>query len=251
MSLLDRIVAAKREEVKSLKSINASAVQSRFAAALRRASGEPVRVIAECKRTSPSSGRMREDYDPESIAAEYARLGARALSVLTDREFFEGADSHLDLARKSGLPALRKDFVIDERQIHQTAMLGADAVLLIVRILEPSQLTDYLHIAEGLGLAALVETHNEREMEQAVLAGTRILGINHRDLDTLKMDLSLTPRLAPQIRKHHPQTILVAESGIESREGLSEVESYCDAVLMGTAFMKSTDISSAWKKIFG
>lgn len=210
-----------------------------------------MRVVAECKRTSPSSGRMREDYNPEAIAAEYARLGASALSVLTDRQFFEGDDAHLQLAKKSGLPVLRKDFVIDERQIHQTAQMGADAVLLIVRILDGKQLNDFLHIAEGLGLAALVETHNEAEIERAVHAGTRILGINHRDLDTLKMDLSLTPRLAPEIRRHYPDTILIAESGIESREGLQGVEPFCDAVLMGTAFMKSTDISIAWKKIFG
>jgi indole-3-glycerol phosphate synthase len=251
VSLLDRIVAAKKEEVKSLSKSKALPVQSRFGPALRRAPGSPVRVIAECKRTSPSSGRMREDYNPEIIAKEYAALGAAALSVLTDREFFEGQDEHLALARKSGLPVLRKDFVIDERQIHQTAALQADAVLLIVRILDRHQLTDYLHVAEGLGLAALVETHNEPEIERALECRAKIVGINHRDLDTLKMDLSLTPRLAPEIRRHHPAVVLVAESGVESAEGLGEVEAFADAVLMGTAFMKSSSISDAWKKIFG
>lgn len=226
-------------------------MQSRFAPAVRRSPGQTVRVIAECKRSSPSSGRMRESYDPESIAFEYADLGAAALSVLTDSEFFEGKEEHLALARKSRLPALRKDFVIDERQIHETAGLEADAVLLIVRILDRYQLQDYLEIAEGLGLAALVETHNESEIERALAAKARIVGINHRDLDTLKMDLTLTPRLAPEIRKHHPGIILVAESGVESAEGLREVESFADAVLMGTAFMKSQSISAAWKKIFG
>lgn len=250
MSLLDRIVAAKREEVKSLSKKRASPVQSGFSAALRRSPGSSVRVIAECKRTSPSSGRMREAYDPEAIAQEYRVLGAAALSVLTDSAFFEGQNEHVSLARKSGLPALRKDFVIDERQIHQTAELAADAVLLIVRILDKHQLSDYLQIAEALGLAALVETHNEAEIERALECSAKIIGINHRDLDSLKMDLSLTRNLAPQIRRHSPEAIVVAESGIESSAGLQEVEPFVDAVLMGTAFMKSTNIADAWKKIF-
>ncbi|HNE23739.1 MAG TPA: indole-3-glycerol phosphate synthase TrpC, partial [Leptospiraceae bacterium] len=162
--LLDRIVAAKREEIRSLKSIQPARVESHFLAAVKRAPGDSVRVIAECKKTSPSSGRMRETYEPEKIATEYQRLGASALSVLTDRQFFEGDPAHVAMAKKSGLPALRKDFVIDEKQIADSAVLGADAVLLIVRILEVSQLADYIAYADSLGLPALVETHNEKEI---------------------------------------------------------------------------------------
>lgn len=250
MSLLDRIVAAKQEEIKSLSRAPAPAVHSSFARALERRPGAQIRVIAECKRTSPSSGRMREIYDPRAIALAYASLGAAAVSVLTDKNFFEGDDSHIGLARESGLPVLRKDFIIDERQIHDAARLGAEACLLIVRILEKSQLTDFLHIAQGIGLSALVETHNQAEVETALACGTQILGINHRDLDTLSMDLSLTPRLAPEIRRHYPGVILVAESGVESPEGLRQIAPHADAVLMGTAFMKSGDIAAAWKKVF-
>ncbi len=249
--LLDRIVAAKREEVRSLPRITPEKIESSFAKNIRRAPGASVRVIAECKRTSPSSGRMRESYDPGKIASEYASLGAAALSVLTDRQFFEGDSSHVPAAKKSGLPALRKDFVIDERQIADSARLGADAVLLIVRILDTNQLSEYIHYAESLGLPALVETHNEREIETAVRVKSRIIGINHRDLDTLKMDLSLTPRLAPAVRREIPDAILVAESGVESREGLAQVNDFVDAVLIGTAFMKSQNISATWKEIFG
>ena len=249
--LLDRIVAAKREEIRSLKSIQPARVESHFLAAVKRAPGDSVRVIAECKKTSPSSGRMRETYEPEKIASEYQRLGASALSVLTDRQFFEGDRAHVAMAKKSGLPALRKDFVIDEKQIADSAVLGADAILLIVRILEVSQLADYIAYADSLGLPALVETHNEKEIEIAMRVKSAIIGINHRDLDTLKMDLSLTPRLAPVVRRELPGCVIVAESGVESRDGLKTVDEFVDSVLIGTAFMKSQNVASTWQEIFG
>ncbi|MCE9600456.1 MAG: indole-3-glycerol phosphate synthase TrpC [Spirochaetia bacterium] len=249
--LLDRIVSVKKEEIRSLPAGSAPKVQSRFLEEIRRPAGKQIRIIAECKRTSPSSGRMRELYDPEAIAQSYAELGAAALSVLTDREFFEGKPEDLTSAKRSGLPALRKDFVIHEKQIADAARLGADAVLLIVRILDVSQLSEYIEYARSLGLPALVETHNEKEIETAVRVKSEIIGINHRDLDTLKMDLSLTPRLAPQIRKENPGIILVAESGVENAEGIATVDAFADAALIGTAFMKSTDLAATWKSILG
>ncbi|MBL8020486.1 MAG: indole-3-glycerol-phosphate synthase [Leptospirales bacterium] len=249
--LLDRIVSVKKEEIRALKTGSAPIVESRFLEAIRRPPGKQIRIIAECKRTSPSSGRMREVYDPESIAQTYAELGAAALSVLTDKEFFEGKPEDLVQAKRSGLPALRKDFVIHEKQIADAARLGADAVLLIVRILDISQLAEYIEFARSLGLPALVETHNEREIETALRVKSEIIGINHRDLDTLKMDLSLTPRLAPQIRKENPNIVLVAESGVENAAGIATVDAFADAALIGTAFMKSRDLAATWKSILG
>jgi len=194
---------------------------------------------------------MREVYEPEQLAITYASLGAVALSVLTDQQFFEGDPSHLTQAKRSGLPALRKDFVIHEKQIIDAARLKADAILLIVRILEKNQLAEYIAFARDLGLPALIETHNEREIEIAMDVKSEIIGINHRDLDTLKMDLSLTPRLAPEIRKANRSIIIVAESGVENRRGLETVNPFVDAALIGTAFMKSKNIADTWHEILG
>lgn len=264
--LLDRIVQTKREEVELLRSsgigesspelristgdsANASPPPS-FLQAVRRPPGSPLRVIAECKKASPSRGLIRPDYDPLSIAKEYAACGASALSVLTDRLYFQGDISHVPLAAKSGLPILRKDFIISPLQIQEAARYGASAVLLIVRLLSDSQLAELLSFASGLGLDVLVETHNPPEIDRALQAGAKIIGINHRDLDTLEMDLSLTERYAPAIRNSHPHVVLVAESGVESPEGRRRVEPHVDAVLIGHAFMESTDIAATWKRLF-
>ena len=221
-----------------------------FSGAIRRSPGTPLRIIAECKKASPSKGLIRPDYQPEAIAKEYARLGASALSVLTERNFFQGDPAHIQLARKSGLPVIRKDFLTSEKQLFETASLGADAALLIVRLLSQSQLKDFLEIAASLKLDILVEVHNQREAETAVESGAKIIGINHRDLDTLEMDMSISAKIAPEIRKHSSDTIIVAESGVESKEGYLQVESYADAILIGTALMSSPDIEQGWKRIF-
>ncbi len=250
-SLLGRIVQRKLAEIPGIRDLDpAGPPVHSLQEKIRRHPGMPVRVIAECKKASPSSGLLRSDYHPAVIASEYAALGASAISVLTDREFFQGDLGHLELARTCGLPILRKDFIISPQQIFESRRAGADAFLLIVRLLDLPRLTDFLEIGRSLGMDALVETHNEREVEIALQAGADIIGINHRDLDTLVMDLSLTERLAPQIRRSHPKTVIVAESGVESHEGRSRVDPHADAVLIGTALMKAASVKEVWTKIF-
>ena len=194
---------------------------------------------------------MRPDYDPGALAGQYARLGAAAISVLTDREFFQGAPEHLPLAKQSGLPVLRKDFIISPKQILEAHHLGADAVLLIVRLLTDEELREYLALAGSLQMDALVEIHNMEELERAMAVEARIIGINHRNLDTLEMDLSLTEQLAPRIRKTLPDSVIIAESGVESRSGRARVDDYVDAILIGTALVQSADIERTWQELFG
>ncbi len=255
--LLERIVAEKEREVAALAASGshgpaapAHPVSFRFTDALRRPPGAPLRVIAECKKASPSMGLIREEYDPGSIARTYAECGAAALSVLTDRTFFQGDLSHIAAARAGGLPILRKDFTISPLQIAEAARAGADAVLLIVRILGKTQLSELLQAAREYGLSALVEVHTEDEARTAMDSGAGIIGINHRDLDTLRMDLSLTERVAPDIRSALPDVVLIGESGVENPEGLARVDPHADAVLIGTALMRSADIPATWRSIF-
>ena len=252
--LLNRIVDTKKEEVKNIPDFELPPVDlsrgGSFKKALSRKSGMPIKVIAECKKASPSMGLLKADYNPLIISSEYARLGASAISVLTDRQYFQGDTSHLEPVKKSGIPVLRKDFIISPAQIFESKALLADAILLIVRILDDIQLRDFLEIAKSVGMDALVEIHNEAEMERALKADTEIFGINHRDLDTLKMDLSLTEKLAPKIRAGKKDSVIVAESGVESRQGRLRVDAHADAVLIGTALMKSSDVSAAWNEIF-
>ncbi len=255
-SLLDRIVRAKQAEIKALGPDDVRIPEEiapalSFRDALKREPGTAIRVIAECKKASPSMGLMRPEYDPGAIAGSYARLGAAACSVLTDGEFFQGHVDHLRAARPAGIPLLRKDFTLDVKQIKQARAIGADAILLIVRLLSPTQLSEFLSAAEELGMDALVEIHEEKELDVALESGARIIGINHRNLDTLAMDLSLTETLAPRIRSARPDAVVVAESGVESPEGRGRVDAFADAILIGTAFMQSSDIDASWRSIFG
>lgn len=261
VSLLEQIVQAKRLEISALRAKGAPAPPAsprnperrlRFEAALRRPPGEPLRVIAECKKASPSHGLIRPDYDPAAIARTYRDCGARALSVLTDAGFFQGELADLGRATAaSGLPALRKDFILSAEQIEEAYQAGADAALLIVRILTPELLSELLGECDRAGLAALVEVHNEAEADVALAAGARIIGVNHRDLDTLKMDLSLTGRIAPRLRAARPELALVGESGVESPEGLAQVAPHVDAVLIGAGLLSAPDIAQKWRSIFG
>lgn len=252
-SLLEAIVQKKWEEVRhSEAKCTVSPLDQipSFHKALLRSPKDPLRVIAESKKASPSRGLIRPDYDPSLIARTYRELGASAISVLTDREFFSGGIDDISLAKQAGLPILRKDFIVHKNQITTARNYGASAVLLIVRILDDRTLLDLLEYAISLELDVLVETHNEREVLRAMDAGANIIGINHRDLDTLQMDLSLSAKLAPLIRSRCPECIVVAESGVETREGILKMEQVADAVLIGSALMESADISSAWNKLF-
>ena len=246
MNLLARLVAESEAETRARRAkASVSDLEDRaaayaprdFEAAMRR---DGLAVIAEMKSRTPSMGVLKQDYRPADLAAEYTRGGAAALSVLTQQASFGGALAHLEAARKhSDLPILRKDFITDPYQLLEARAAGADAVLLIVAALEPSSLRELLHAARGRGLSALVEVHDEREAEAGVAAGARLIGVNHRDLNTFDIDLGLTERLRP----HIPQDVLlVAESGIHGPADARRMrEAGAAAVLVGEMLMRAAD----------
>ena len=250
MNVLDQILAAKREEVDRLRpqagALRRSAEQVEparpFAAALR--AGKHVALIAEFKRRSPSAGWIRRDGLVTEITKAYSDCGARAISVLTDENFFGGVLSDLRAARAAAdVPILRKDFVLEEVQLLETRAAGADAVLLIVRALDDAQLTDLLTGARGIGLDALVETHNEKEVERALRAGAQVIGVNNRDLSTFTVDLGLTARMLSEIPG---DAVAVAESGVRSADEVAALgELGVDAVLIGETLMRADDLCAA------
>jgi indole-3-glycerol phosphate synthase len=255
-TVLAPIVAAKRREAERLRAVE-SGLRARsadlppargFAGALRR-SGE-VAVIAELKRRSPSAGWIREGADAGEIAAGYESAGAAALSVLTDHAHFGGSLDDLAVARGAvRIPVLRKDFVVAPAQVYEARVAGADAVLLIARILEGGQLGDLLGLAGEVGLDVLVETHDESELETALAVGARVIGINNRDLDTLQVDRSLALRLAPRVPADR---VVVAESGIAGAEHVGEAGARgIDAVLVGETLMRAPDPAAALAELVG
>ncbi len=253
--MLERIIVRKREEVSERRMRRPLAALREFPAAPPRdfsaAIAAPgLSVIAEIKRRSPSRGVLREDLDPRDLARSYERGGAAALSVLTDREFFGGSEQDLQEARACvGLPVLRKDFTIDEYQVHEARALGADAILLIVRVLSRTQLSELLAAAAAAGLAALVEVHDETELETAVACGAVLVGVNNRDLGTFEVSLEVARRLRPRIP---PGCLCVAESGIETREDMRVLESLgYDAVLIGEALVRAADPGGRLRELRG
>ncbi len=255
--ILERIVQHKRGEVAARKrclplaSLRAEAAEARstrgFAAALE-ATGPA--VIAEIKRASPSEGVIREDFEPAAIAASYEAAGARCLSVLTDERFFQGADAHLTQARGAcGLPVLRKDFVVDAYQIFEARALGADCVLLIAACLEPAEMRELAVLAEGLGLDVLIEVHDRAELDAALAAKPRLLGINNRDLRTFQTSIDTTIELLEAV----PAGVtVVSESGIHTPEAVARLrDAGVGAFLVGTAFMREADPGAALARLFG
>jgi len=252
VSVLDDILAAKRDEVAARRAaVSVSALRERplyaeprrgFRAAL--AARPAPAVIAELKRASPSRGQIRAAYDPAAIARGYAAAGAAALSVLTDGPYFGGALEHLALARAaSGLPCLRKDFLIDPFQVDEARAFGADAVLLIVAAVTVRQGTELLAAAGAAGLDVLVEVHTEAELERAAALGATLVGINNRDLATLDVSLATAERLAPRAPVG---ALVVAESGLRSAAEVRRmVQAGAHAVLIGEAFMEKSDPGAA------
>lgn len=213
-----------------------------FAEGLRGA--RTLRVIAEIKRRSPSKGDLNVTLDPAAVAAEYERGGAACLSVLTDAAFFAGSPDDLSVARGAvSLPVLRKDFTVDERDIVDARLMGADAVLLIAAALDDRELASFLDLAQQLDLAALVEVHDERELDRAADAGASIIGVNQRDLTTFEIDRELAAKLAPRMPDG---AITVAESGIRDADDARAVAAAgYDAVLVGESVVTSGDHASA------
>ncbi len=209
------------------------------------------KIIAEVKKASPSLGQIRE-VDPAEQAKLYELAGATAISVLTDREFFNGSLEDLKRVREVvSLPVLRKDFIIDRIQVLEAKAYGADTLLLIVRILSPKKLKELISFSRELGLEPLVEVFSLEEAEIALDTGVQILGINNRDLDTLKTDINLTRELAPKIKELGAKFV-VAESGIETREQIEELMGYgVDAFLIGTSLMKSEDPYQKLRELLG
>jgi indole-3-glycerol phosphate synthase len=214
------------------------------------AAAEPASaVIAEVKKASPSKGVIREHFDPSQIAMSYERGGASCLSVLTDVDFFQGADDYLRLARAAcALPVLRKDFVVDPYQVVEARALGADAVLLIVAALEQGQMLELAAAAAEVGCDVLVEIHDRAELERALDVDSPLLGINNRDLHTFTSSLETTFNLLPHVP---PQRFVVTESAIHNREDVARMrEQGVNAFLVGEAFMRAEEPGEKLQELF-
>jgi indole-3-glycerol phosphate synthase len=249
MNHLEEILRVKRTEIERLRpraaelenqALQRQALQRddlrNFWSALQRPDGK-LAVIAEIKKASPSAGLIAESFDPVAIAQDYERAGAAAISVLTDKQFFQGALDHLvDVRRAVALPILRKDFILDEIQIAESAAAGTDAILLIVAALEQKQLVDLYAAVAKYRLDVLVEVHTREELDRALEMGAKIIGINNRNLATFDVDLSVTEELCKQVSD---DVVLVSESGIKTAEDLARLQGCgVDAILIGEALMR-------------
>jgi len=264
MSILTTIVAQKEREIATLAALPDPAAA--FAAAIRRlgprrdffgALRQPrtpsAGLIAEVKKASPSAGVIRPDFDPVRISLDYQSAGADCLSVLTDEKFFQGSLQYLSAIRQAvQLPLLRKDFIIDERQILEAIEAGADAILLIVAILDDARLRCFHDLAHGAGLTVLVEVHDEAELDRAVATGARLIGVNNRDLKSFKVDLATTERLADRLwgLRSPTDTLLVAESGIHTRADVERLRQCgARAILVGESLMRHADIPAKVREL--
>jgi indole-3-glycerol phosphate synthase len=258
--ILDKIVAVKRQEVaaalkqKPLATVRADA-ESRvltrdFEGAMRAkiAAGQAA-VIAEIKKASPSKGVLRADFIPADIAQSYAEFGAACLSVLTDKQFFQGSVDYLKQARAScNLPVLRKDFMIDAYQVYEARAMGADAILLIAACLDDGQMAEMEAVARSLDMAVLVEVHDRAELERALQLKTRLVGINNRNLKTFEVSLQTTLDMLPDVPADR---LLVTESGIQTPEDVRRMrDAKVNAFLVGEAFMRASDPGEALAKLF-
>ena len=261
-NILDKIVAVKREEVAHLNThpratsrenllwaTKAFGARRDFTDALRYPRRGNIALIAEVKKASPSAGVIRPDFDPVRIAKDYEAAGASCLSVLTDERFFQGSLKFLQQIRDAvQLPILRKDFIIHERQILESIEAGADAILLIVAILNDEDLCRFHGVARSAGLAVLVEVHDEMEMRRALAAEAEIIGINNRDLKTFSVDLATTEKLATMAKGR----ILVAESGINTRPDVERLERCgAHAILVGESLMRAENLNDKVSHLFG
>ena len=260
MTILDRILEVKRGEIAAARArvplpeiearARAATAPRDFLGALKRKidSGAPG-VIAEIKRASPSKGLLRADFDPAAIAKSYELAGAACMSVLTDKEFFQGAAEHLSTARSACmLPALRKDFVIDPYQVFESRALGADCILLIAGCLSGEDMQHLETLAGRLGMAVLVEVHDEAELKAALVLQTTLIGVNNRNLRTFETRVETTLDLLPLIP---PGRVVVTESGITSKGDIQRLrDAGVDVFLVGETFMRAKDPGRALKDMF-
>ena len=259
--ILQRILAVKADEIAAawavlpLAAVRAQAEAAPpprgFAAALRMkiALGQAA-VIAEIKKASPSRGVLREHFDPAAIAATYEHHGAACLSVLTDAQYFQGSTEHLKLARAAcALPVLRKDFMLDPYQVYQARAMGADCILLIAAALESARMRDLEEVAQSLGMAVLVEVHDNTELDRALELKTPLLGINNRNLHTFKTALDVTLNLLERVP--HDRTV-ITESGILKPDDVRRMrERGVNGFLVGEAFMRAADPGVELARLFG
>ncbi len=259
MSILDRILSDKRVEVKrAMKRISAETMKktafslphkkNTFAKALR--SSRSIAVIAEIKHRSPSKGLLRKDFNPARIAKQYDRAGASALSVLTDKKYFGGAPEFISRVKKvTQLPVLRKDFILEDYQVHESRFLGADAILLIACALSAATMRRLYKTAASLGLDTLFEVHNAAELKKILPLKPAIIGVNNRDLRTFEVSLEVSRALGKNIPKN---ALFVSESGIHTVEDLRAVRSFgAKAALVGESLMKEKDPGKALKRLLG
>jgi indole-3-glycerol phosphate synthase len=253
---LDKIVAEKLKELEQRqkvvpltelrKAIMERPMPPDLAAALK---GDSLSLIAEVKRASPSRGVIRADLDPVKLASTYAQGGAAAISVLTESRYFGGNQEDLEAIRRQlpNIPLLRKDFILNPYQIFESCAWGADAVLLIVAILDDAELEELLMLSHALGMQCLVEVHNEEELKRARAHNIRIIGINNRDLDTMAVDLNVTRQLRPLIP---PSCLAVSESGIKGRDDIQKLREWgINAVLIGEALVTASNVAAKIKEL--
>ncbi len=256
LNILEKIIETKKEELKRytnqyIKELEEkSKLRTSVRDFLNTLKSEGINIIAEVKKASPSKGIIREDFNPVDIAKIYEKNGAKAVSVLTDKEYFKGDINYLEqISSAVNIPVLRKDFIIDKVQILEAYAFKADSFLLIAKVLTEEQLKELINYGRSFNLEPLVEIHSEEEGIKSINAGAKIIGINNRNLETFKVDINLSKRLAPKMKKLGAE-VVVAESGISSKSEILELKNYeVDAFLIGESLMREKDIGLKLKEL--
>ena len=259
--ILEKILRRKREEIAErsntvsieelkMQAAKADPVRGFIASIEQRIVDNKAAVIAEIKKASPSKGVLRENFDPAAIASSYDKHGAACISVLTDKDFFQGGEDYLQQARAAcSIPVIRKDFIIDPYQVYEARAINADCILLIVAALDDAALQELLDLAHALGMDVLMEVHDEEELERALRTGARLIGINNRNLRTFDTSLSTTIDMLDKIPEDH---IVVTESGIHTPDDVKLMrDNNVHAFLVGEAFMKAEEPGSKLAELFG
>ncbi|MFA5005718.1 MAG: indole-3-glycerol phosphate synthase TrpC [Candidatus Omnitrophota bacterium] len=256
--ILKQIVAKKQERIniakqlfseEALKEKLAGLAPARdFLGALNKP--KQIALIAEIKKASPSKGVIRQEFNPEEIARIYTLAGVQAISVLTEEDFFQGASAYINIVKNSsGAPVLRKDFILESYQVYESRILGADAILLIADLLTKDKLTEFMRIADALGMGYIVEVHDEKELKKVLSLDVPVIGINNRSLHTLEVDFKTTEKLFTLIPKGK---VVVVESGIRNYQDVLFLKILgASAVLIGTAFMEAVDIKQKVEEVMG